>query len=144
VSDERDPTGSAADPATGDADNDTTASNRGQTAVAARPLRPTGKRARRAAVEDETAQGATETTDDGGKNGKAKTAKGGDRPRNPFRFVITYLQQVVAELRKVIWPNRKQMSTYTTVVLAFLAFMVALIAGADWGLAWVISWAFGN
>ncbi|MGV0834059.1 preprotein translocase subunit SecE [Mycolicibacterium thermoresistibile] len=147
MSDERDPTGSAADPATGAADDDATTSNRGQTAVAARPLRPTGKRARRAVVdgESDTVEADVDTTKDGGgKNGKAKTAKGGDRSRNPFRFVLTYLQQVIAELRKVIWPNRKQMGTYTTVVLVFLAFMVALIAGADYGLAWVISWAFGN
>ena len=31
------------------------------------------------------------------------------------------------ELRKVIWPNRKQMVSYTSVVLAFLVFMVTLI-----------------
>ena len=29
-------------------------------------------------------------------------------------------------MRKVIWPNRKQMLTYTSVVLVFLAFMVTL------------------
>ena len=49
-------------------------------------------------------------------------------------FVYTYLKQVVAEMRKVIWPNRKQMLTYTSVVLAFLAFMVALVGLADLGL----------
>ncbi len=37
-------------------------------------------------------------------------------------------------MRKVIWPNRKQMLTYTSVVLAFLAFMVALVGLADLGL----------
>ena len=34
-------------------------------------------------------------------------------------FVYNYLKQVVAEMRKVIWPNRKQMLTYTSVVLVF-------------------------
>jgi preprotein translocase subunit SecE len=40
------------------------------------------------------------------------------------------------ELRKVIWPNRKQMVTYTTVVLLFLAFMVAFIGGSTRQQGW--------
>lgn len=47
--------------------------------------------------------------------------------RNPATFV----KQVVAELRKVIWPTAKQMVTYTIVVLLFLIFMVALVWGVD-------------
>lgn len=58
-------------------------------------------------------------------------------------FVWTYLQQVVAELRKVIWPNRKQMVSYTTVVLVFLAFMVAMIFAADYGLNKLVNLVFG-
>ena len=57
-------------------------------------------------------------------------------------FVVTYLRQVVAELRKVIWPNRKQMVSYTTVVLVFLAFMVALIGLVDLGLAKLVLLVF--
>ena len=60
-----------------------------------------------------------------------KPKKAGDRPANPFLFVYNYLKQVVAEMRKVIWPSRKQMLTYTGVVLAFLAFMVALVGLSD-------------
>ena len=36
-----------------------------------------------------------------------------------------------AELRKVIWPGRRELITYTTVVIVFVAFMVALVAGMD-------------
>jgi preprotein translocase subunit SecE len=50
---------------------------------------------------------------------------------------------VIAELRKVIWPNRKQMITYTTVVLAFVAFMVAFISGLDLAFREGVSWLFG-
>jgi len=53
------------------------------------------------------------------------------------------LKQVVAELRKVIWPNRKQMVNYTAVVLVFLAFMVALIGLVDLGLAKLVMLVFG-
>jgi len=56
-----------------------------------------------------------------------------------FRF----LREVVAELRKVIWPTRKQMITYTAVVLVFVAFMVALIAALDLGLHAGVDKLFG-
>ena len=142
MSDERDGAGSAGDTGT-DAEN-------GRSAVVTRPTRPTGKRSRRA-TDGEDGGGAidlaTGTEASPTKNGSGtakKTAKKGDGPsRNPFLFVWNYLQQVVAELRKVIWPNRKQMVTYTIVVLLFLAFMVALIGGVDYGLAKLVSLVFG-
>jgi preprotein translocase subunit SecE len=119
------------------------AATRGQTAVATRPQRPTGKRSRRESPRD----AEPETDADSTKNGdgkKPKTAKksGPSRP-NPITFIWTFLKQVVAELRKVIWPNRKQMISYTTVVLVFLAFMVALIGGVDLGLAKLVTLVFG-
>lgn len=43
----------------------------------------------------------------------------------------------------MIWPNRKQMVSYTTVVLIFLAFMVALIGLVDLGLAKLVMLVFG-
>ncbi|GAB3359653.1 preprotein translocase subunit SecE [Modestobacter lapidis] len=47
--------------------------------------------------------------------------------RNLGRF----LREVVAELRKVIWPGRRELITYTTVVIIFVTVMVALVAGLD-------------
>lgn len=60
-----------------------------------------------------------------------------------FARLFRFLKEVVAELRKVIWPTRKQMITYTAVVLVFVAFMVALIAGIDFGLAKGVLALFG-
>jgi preprotein translocase subunit SecE len=155
VSDERDGAGSAGTSTdTGtvtDSVSDSTGDARSQTAVATRPARPTGKRSRRGAV-TEVDDEATETITDGKatKNGSGtatKTAKkAAERPkgrRNPFAFIWNYLKQVVAELRKVIWPNRKQMINYTAVVLVFLAFMVALIGGVDFGLTKLVMLVFG-
>ena len=56
--------------------------------------------------------------------------RGAKRPRIGSRL-STYNRQVVAELRKVIWPTRNQMVTYTIVVIAFVAFMVALVGVLD-------------
>jgi preprotein translocase subunit SecE len=116
--------------------------NRGQTAVATRPQRPSGKRSRREATGDDTP--ATESGSvKNGDGKKPKTAKKPGEPRNPITFVVNFLKQVIAELRKVIWPNRKQMISYTTVVLVFLVFMVALIGGVDLGLAKLVTLVFG-
>ena len=149
MSDERDGAGSAGDGTVTDSVTDSTGDTRGQTAVVTRPLRPTGKRSRRGAVDDVDGVD-TETVTDGkatknGAGAATKTAKkAADRPpRNPFAFVWNYLKQVVAELRKVIWPNRKQMVNYTAVVLVFLAFMVALIGLVDLGLAKLVMLVFG-
>jgi preprotein translocase subunit SecE len=60
-----------------------------------------------------------------------------------FSRAFRFLREVVAELRKVIWPTRKQMITYTAVVLVFVAFMVALIALLDIGLSKGVAALFG-
>jgi preprotein translocase subunit SecE len=49
----------------------------------------------------------------------------------------------VAELRKVIWPTRNQLVTYTTVVLVFVLAMVAIVAGLDVAFAKGILLIFG-
>ncbi|MET0475230.1 MAG: preprotein translocase subunit SecE [Mycobacterium sp.] len=118
--------------------------SRGQTAIATRPQRPSGKRSRREAIGGDTpAADAGSDKNGDGKGKKPKTAKKPGESRNPFTFVFNFLKQVIAELRKVIWPNRKQMISYTTVVLVFLAFMVALIGGVDLGLAKLVTLVFG-
>ena len=55
-----------------------------------------------------------------------------------------FLREVVAELRKVIWPTRKQLVTYTIVVLVFVSFMVALVAGLDYVFAQAVLFLFGT
>ena len=123
------------------------------TAALTQPLRPTGKRSRQRAgstalaeiddVETTVLEIGTDEDADGAKPKKAKKPARTGPTRNPFLFVWNYMQQVVAELRKVIWPNRKQMVSYTAVVLVFLAFMTALIGGVDLGLAKLVLLVFG-
>ncbi|HEY2830786.1 MAG TPA: preprotein translocase subunit SecE [Sporichthyaceae bacterium] len=43
-----------------------------------------------------------------------------------------YYRQVVAELRKVIWPTRKELVTYTYVVLIFVMVMIGFVSLADY------------
>lgn len=118
----------------------------GQSAVVTQPKRPSGKRQRitaEAGSADSTAPAKTGKDAGAAKTKKVKRARTGPS-RNPFLFVFNYLKQVVNELRKVIWPNKKQMITYTSVVLAFLVFMVALVALSDYGLAKLVMLVFGQ
>jgi preprotein translocase subunit SecE len=127
--------------------SDNEATTGGQTAVVTQPLRPTGKRSRQVATNGADTVSAPDSAATVAKNGngsKPKTArKSSGSSRNPLVFIWTYLQQVVAELRKVIWPNRKQMVTYTSVVLVFLTFMVTLIGLVDLGLTKVVLMVLG-
>ena len=148
MSDERDTTDAAADDADGAGDGASPA------APATGPLRPTGKRSRQrtggtalAELDDEalTEQFEVADGDESGKKAKkTKQSKDDGKPsRNPFVLIATYVKQVVAELRKVIWPNRKQMVSYTAVVLVFLVFIVTMIGLVDLGLAKLVIWVLG-
>ena len=47
---------------------------------------------------------------------------------------VTFCRQAIAELRKVVWPTRPQVVNYFFIVLAFVLFMMALVAGLDTGI----------
>ncbi|MDQ3761105.1 MAG: preprotein translocase subunit SecE [Actinomycetota bacterium] len=57
--------------------------------------------------------------------------------------LMRFLREVVAELRKVIWPTRRELVVYTAVVLVFVSFMVAFVALLDMGLGRVVLTVFG-
>jgi preprotein translocase subunit SecE len=109
--------------------------------------RPSGKRsARRSRSVSSSASdtGSLATLDRPARKGESKPGRGErERSRNPFVRLIKFLREVIAELRKVIWPNRKQMVTYTTVVLVFVIFMVAFISGLDLAFIKGVDWLFG-
>ena len=74
----------------------------------------------------------------------AKTRKDADlRPGLIGRFV-NFVREVVAELQKVIWPTRKELLTYTTVVVVFVAIMMSYVAGLDYGFARAMFLVFGH
>ena len=73
-----------------------------------------------------------------------KTRKDADlRPGLIGRF-INFVREVVAELQKVIWPTRKELLTYTTVVVVFVAIMMSFVAGLDYAFARGMFAVFGN
>jgi preprotein translocase subunit SecE len=55
----------------------------------------------------------------------------GDGPGGGRTGPVTFLKQVVAELRKVVWPTQQQLVTYFIVVMVFVLFMIALVSVLD-------------
>lgn len=62
---------------------------------------------------------------------------------NIFQRTARFYRQVVAELRKVVWPSRKQLTTYTAVVLVFVTFIIAVVSLFDLVLTKLTFWVFG-
>jgi preprotein translocase subunit SecE len=87
---------------------------------------------------DDAADGDREES----RGGAAVIQRGG--PRFGFGRIGRFIREVVAELRKVIWPTRKELVTYAVVVVFFIAVMMTIIAGYDYGFASAVQWVFGN
>jgi preprotein translocase subunit SecE len=80
-----------------------------------------------------------------GDKGRATAVRDGRPARtSPAKKLVRFLREVVAELRKVIWPSRKQLVTYTMVVLVFVSFMVALVWVLDLVFAQGVLLVFGT
>ena len=130
---------------------------------AARPVTAAARRERRASarqVAPETGSDQTEpakadsakVVSSNGRTTQSKREQGletasrdrkAKRP-NVFKRLARFLREVVAELRKVIWPTRKNLLTYTIVVLVFVAVMVALVFGLDYAFFQGVAFLFGK
>jgi preprotein translocase subunit SecE len=54
-----------------------------------------------------------------------------------------FFRQMVSELRKVIWPTRSMLVTYTVVTVVFVIFMVIVVTSLDYGFTKLIFALFG-
>jgi preprotein translocase subunit SecE len=64
--------------------------------------------------------------------------------RGPFAGIILFLKQVIAELKKVVTPTRKELFSYTGVVLVFVVITMALVYGLDQLFGWIVIFVFGT
>ncbi len=67
---------------------------------------------------------------------------GGERTGLGNRFA-RFIREVVAELRKVNWPSRKELLTYASVVVVFMVILMTIVGLLDYGFAWVVGHVFG-
>jgi len=64
--------------------------------------------------------------------------------RGPFARMALFIRQVINELKKVVTPTRRELFSYTGVVLAFVIIMMVIVYGLDSAFGWAVSWVFGN
>ena len=64
--------------------------------------------------------------------------------RGPFGRIGLFLRQVINELSKVVTPTRRELITYTIVVLVFVVIMMAIVSGLDIVFLWVVRFVFGD
>jgi preprotein translocase subunit SecE len=64
------------------------------------------------------------------KGRQSDAGKSGDHRTGP----LTFYRQVVAELRKVVYPTREQLVTYFFVVMIFVLVMITVVSLLDLGL----------
>jgi preprotein translocase SecE subunit len=85
------------------------------------------------------------TTDDdaAARKAPAVASSGGWWLQRVVLSFVHFIREIVAELRKVIWPSRQELITYTTVVVVFVIIMISIVAGLDYGFARLTLWLFG-
>ena len=101
---------------------------------------------------DDDATDEDEPVSRGGTATRSRVAKAGESTTKRtetgrvgfFGRIARFFREVVAELRKVIWPTRKELLTYTAVVVVFVAFMLAIVGLLDLGFAKGVLAVFGN
>ncbi|WP_420370514.1 preprotein translocase subunit SecE [Curtobacterium sp. L1-20] len=64
--------------------------------------------------------------------------------RGPFAAIVLFIRQVIAELRKVVTPTRKELFSYTGVVLVFVVVMMVLVSILDFAFGLGVGYVFGN
>ena len=75
----------------------------------------------------------------------SKAVRGSRDSRTEKRTSLpVFYRQVVAELRKVVYPTQEQLVTYFVVVMAFVIFMMAFVAALDLGFGKLIFWVFAG
>ncbi len=78
-------------------------------------------------------------------NAKKPVKKGTKKVKRKSIFlrIGRFIKDVVSELKKVTWPTRKNLISYTIAVLVFVVIMMGIIYVIDLGAARVITEVFG-
>ncbi|WP_228084045.1 MULTISPECIES: preprotein translocase subunit SecE [Streptomyces] len=75
--------------------------------------------------------------------GEGAGRRGRRAKRGPLGKLALFYRQVVAELRKVVWPSRRQLTTYATAVIIFVVVVICILTVLDWGFSRAVDYVFG-
>ncbi|MBF9067951.1 preprotein translocase subunit SecE [Streptacidiphilus fuscans] len=74
---------------------------------------------------------------------EGRGGRGREKRPNVFARTARLYRQIIAELRKVVWPTRNELTSYTSVVIVFVLVIMALVYGLDTGFVKLASMVFG-
>jgi preprotein translocase subunit SecE len=60
-----------------------------------------------------------------------------------FGRINLFYRQVLSELKKVVWPTKEELTTYTSVVIVFVGFIILVVSLFDVVITKVVFWVFG-
>lgn len=83
----------------------------------------------------DTTESAPVSPEAGGRGSR----RGGNRRSKPVQFY----REVLSELRKVIYPGRRELGVYVLVVVVFVSILTAFVSGLDYGLSKAVLAIFG-
>jgi preprotein translocase subunit SecE len=86
---------------------------------------------------------ATDAADRNPETAGGRGSRRGGGGRNPVARGGRYVREVAAEMRKVVWPTRGELVTYTSVVLVFVTVMIALVFALDYLVGQAVLAVFG-
>lgn len=74
----------------------------------------------------------------GGRKGRATPKQRARKESTGRGGPINFIQGSVSELKKVVYPTWPQLLNYFVVVLVFVLIIIAIVAGLDYGIGWVM------
>lgn len=106
--------------------------------------RPAGALATKSRAQAASGGSADDDLDGAGDLRRASRARtSAPRERRSGNWLVRFVREVIAEMRKVLWPTRRELVVYTVVVIVFVSVMIALVAGLDYGFARLVLLVFG-
>jgi len=92
----------------------------------------------------ETAPAAASDAEGSAARQSTKPARKGKERPGLFARIALFFRQVKGELKKVVRPTRSDLITYTSVVLVFVAVIMAFVTVVDLAVGKLTFWVFGG
>ncbi|GMA40583.1 preprotein translocase subunit SecE [Mobilicoccus caccae] len=75
---------------------------------------------------------------------RERRPQGGNVVTRFFSAIALFFSQVLDEMRKVVRPTRKELTTYTTVVIVFVSAIMLYTVGLDALFTRAVGWVFAG
>lgn len=75
---------------------------------------------------------------------RERRPQGGNAVTRFFSAIGLFFSQVLDEMRKVVRPTRKELTTYTMVVIVFVTAVMLVTMGIDAVASRLVGWVFGG